>query len=93
MKPFVKWAGGKTQLLDDIHKVIPKDYGTYYEPFLGGGAVFFDIQPEKAVISDINPQLINAYKVIRDNVQDLMDVIDQIDGKQRTSKDLYYGIG
>ena len=93
MKPFVKWAGGKTQLLEDIKKVIPKDYGTYYEPFLGGGAVFFDIQPEKAVISDINPQLINAYKVIRDNVQDLMDVIDQIDGKQRTSKDLYYGIG
>ncbi len=90
MKPFVKWAGGKTQLLEDIRKVVPHEYRTYFEPFLGGGAVFLDIKPERAVVSDINPQLINAYVSIRDDVQGLMARIDDLDKDQRVTQESYY---
>lgn len=65
VKPFVKWVGGKTQLLPVIHEMMPKDYNRYYEPFVGGGALFFDLQPEDAVINDINPSLINTYRQLR----------------------------
>ena len=65
VKPFVKWVGGKTQLLSVIHEMMPKDYNRYYEPFVGGGALFFDLQPEDAVINDINPSLINTYRQLR----------------------------
>lgn len=65
MKPVLKWVGGKTQLLDHIRERIPSDIGTYYEPFIGGGAVFFNIAPQKAVISDMNGELINLYQVIK----------------------------
>jgi len=92
MKPFVKWAGGKTQLLEDIRLVVPKEYNKYYEPFLGGGAVLFDLKPKHAVVSDANPQLINAYLAIRDNVYELMDYIDSIDKKGEVTKELYYSI-
>lgn len=70
--PVLKWAGGKRQLLPEIEKYIP-EFFTYYEPFAGGASVFFSIQPKKAVINDINPELINIYQVIRDNVEDLID--------------------
>lgn len=65
VKPFVKWVGGKTQMLPVIHEMMPKDYNRYYEPFVGGGALFFDLQPEDAVINDINPSLINTYRQLR----------------------------
>lgn len=65
MKPVLKWVGGKTQLLQEIRQRIPADIGTYYEPFIGGGAVFFDLAPQKAVISDMNEELINLYQVIK----------------------------
>ena len=54
MKPFVKWAGGKRQLLPEILKLVPKSYNRYFEPFLGGGSTLFSIQPEKAFVSDTN---------------------------------------
>lgn len=74
VKPFLKWAGGKRQLLPEIRHYLPKKIqGTYYEPFIGGGAVFFDLQPKKAVINDSNPELINCYEVIRDSLEDLME--------------------
>ncbi|WP_277111905.1 DNA adenine methylase, partial [Chryseobacterium taklimakanense] len=60
-KPFLKWAGGKTQLLNELDKFIPEEYGTYIEAFLGGGALFFHLRPTKAILSDINPELINCY--------------------------------
>ena len=63
-RPIVKWAGGKTQLLPDLLPKIPKDCGTYIEPFLGGGALFFALRPEKAVLADSNPELINMYQQI-----------------------------
>ena len=70
--PVVKWAGGKRQLLSEIKRYIPRDFSTYYEPFLGGGAVLFDLQPLKAVVNDINEELINVYKVIQNNVEELI---------------------
>lgn len=65
-KPFVKWAGGKRQILDKLKQYIPEEYNTYYEPFIGGGALFFELSPKKAVINDSNVELINVYKVLCD---------------------------
>lgn len=59
--PVVKWVGGKRQLLQDISKHIPDKFSTYYEPFLGGGAVLFYLQPNRAVVNDINEELIEAF--------------------------------
>ncbi|NLL47514.1 MAG: DNA adenine methylase [Firmicutes bacterium] len=73
MAPVLKWVGGKRQLLPEIRTIIPKDIGVYYEPFLGGGAVLFDLQPPRAVVNDINHELINVYCVIRDQVEELIE--------------------
>ena len=73
--PFLKWAGGKTQLLPALLKNIPTQFGTYIEPFVGGGALFFELQPAKAILADSNPELINCYIVVRDNVEDLVTVL------------------
>lgn len=69
--PVVKWVGGKRQLLPEIIKYIPK-FTTYYEPFVGGGAVLFNIQPSRAIVNDINGELINLYRVIQSSVEDLI---------------------
>ena len=63
-KPFVKWAGGKRQILDKLKEYVPVEYDTYYEPFIGGGALFFELSPKKAVINDSNEELMNVYKVL-----------------------------
>lgn len=65
--PVVKWAGGKRQLIPDITKRLPEQMGTYYEPFFGGGALFFNLSPKKAVINDFNSQLVNVYEQIKNN--------------------------
>ena len=65
-KPFVKWAGGKRQILDKLNKYIPTKFNTYYEPFVGGGALLFDLAPKKAVINDSNQELMNVYNVLCD---------------------------
>jgi len=72
--PFVKWAGGKGQLLSQLEPFFPppRSYRRYFEPFLGGGAVFFHLQPERAVLSDMNDELITAYQVIRDQLDELL---------------------
>ncbi len=67
-RPFVKWAGGKRQLIDILLKNVPPQYNTYIEPLVGAGALLFALAPTRAIISDINPEIINAYLVIRDNV-------------------------
>jgi DNA adenine methylase len=66
VQPFLKWAGGKRQLLPFLKKYLPTAYNTYYEPFVGAGALLFSLQPEKAIINDVNPELINCYRVIKD---------------------------
>lgn len=74
VKPFLKWAGGKRQLASLIaNKYLPKHFNTYHEPFVGGGAILFTLQPTQAVINDINEELINCYKVIRDSTSKLID--------------------
>ena len=75
--PVVKWVGGKRQILDKIQKHIPKHISTYYEPFVGGGAVLFALQPKKAIVNDINGELINLYKVIKDNVVELIEDLEK----------------
>ena len=71
-KPFLKWVGGKRKLLPELEKRIPQDYLSYYELFLGGGALFWHLKPQKAVLIDINPELINTYKCIQKNVEALI---------------------
>ena len=71
--PVVKWVGGKRQLLDEITPLLPKRITSYCEPFLGGGAVFFAIQPSKAIVNDLNEDLIMVYEVIRDDVESLIE--------------------
>lgn len=65
-KPFVKWAGGKRQIINELKKYVPEDYDCYYEPFIGGGALFFELAPKKAVINDSNNELMNVYEVMCD---------------------------
>ena len=70
--PIVKWVGGKRQLMFELLKNMPKSYNRYFEPFIGGGALFFELQPENAYISDMNEELINLYSIVRDNVCELI---------------------
>ena len=65
-KPFVKWAGGKRQIIDKLKMYVPYEYNTYYEPFVGGGAVFFELAPRKAVLNDYNSELMNVFECIKD---------------------------
>lgn len=71
-KPFLKWAGGKTQLLEELRLHIPSNFNACIEPFIGGGAMFFDLQPQKSVIADSNPQLVNAYRCLRDDPEQIV---------------------
>lgn len=79
VRPFLKWAGGKRQLLSVLKERVPaqSQHGTYYEPFLGGGALFLDLQPKQAVVSDSNEELINCYEVVRDAVEELIIALEQ----------------
>ena len=92
LKPFLKWAGGKRQLLSEIWMHLPKDIEkfTYYEPFAGAGAVFFELQLKKAVINDINKQLINVYRVIRDNVKGIVLLLEEY--KKNNDNEFFYEI-
>lgn len=65
-KPFVKWAGGKRQIIDELKKHVPDEYNTYYEPFVGGGALLFELAPKSAVINDYNDELMNVFRCIKD---------------------------
>ncbi len=100
MKPFVKWAGGKRQILERIKGFIissldEKDLNSikYFEPFLGGGAVLFDLQPAKACVNDLNTDLINAYKVIQsDKINELILMLEEYQNRYREEDrdELYY---
>lgn len=70
-RPFLKWAGGKSQLLPELLARVPR-FNRYFEPFIGGGALFFALRPVDAVISDVNADLINAYQVVRNDVEPLI---------------------
>src|SRR6186713_565294 len=90
--PFVKWAGGKSQLLPRIMRHIPQKFTRYFEPFLGGGAVFFYIAlyNRNAILSDINADLINVYKIIRNNVEELIAALNYHQTEYNKSPKRYY---
>ncbi|MCB6405572.1 MULTISPECIES: DNA adenine methylase [Streptococcus] len=88
--PVLKWVGGKRQLISDIEPLIPKKISTYVEPFVGGGAVLFHLQPKKAIINDFNKELMNVYQVIKDNPNELIKVLKE--HKELNSEDYFYEI-
>ena len=74
-RPFLKWAGGKRQLIPQMKKYLPREFNNYIEPLVGGGALFFYLLPKKAILIDINDDLINCYKVIKNNVYELIELL------------------
>jgi DNA adenine methylase len=86
--PFLKWAGGKRQLLSQIDLYIPKSFNKYIEPFVGGGALFFYLLPKNAILNDINQDLINAYRVIKENVSELITSLK----KHKNEEEYFYKI-
>lgn len=88
--PFLKWAGGKRQLLNQIKERMPKEYNDYYEPFIGGGAVLFELQPEKATINDINTSLINVYRQVKDNTDEFIELVKKLDSEMWEDGKEYY---
>ncbi|BAW16884.1 putative DNA adenine methylase [Streptococcus intermedius] len=88
--PVLKWVGGKRQLISDIEPLIPKKISTYVEPFVGGGAVLFHLQPKKVIINDFNKELMNIYQVIKDNPNGLIEVLKK--HKELNSEDYFYEI-
>lgn len=89
--PVLKWVGGKRQLLPEIIKYVPENYTVYYEPFVGGGALLFELQPKKAIVNDLNSQLIDLYKVIKFNVDDLIEELSD-NNKYENTQENYYKI-
>lgn len=76
VKPVLKWMGGKKQILKEISKYFPADFkGTYFEPFLGGGSVLFEFSPKKAVVNDLNSELVNMYRVVKEKPDDLVALL------------------
>lgn len=81
-KPILKWAGGKSQLLDKLHTYIPKTYNKYIEPFFGGGALFFNLCPEKAIIADLNPELTNLYTQVAYHLDTVIAHLEQYENSE-----------
>ncbi|MAE34362.1 MAG: DNA methyltransferase [Oceanospirillaceae bacterium] len=86
--PFLKWAGGKRWFAQDFSDIFPSDFNTYFEPFLGSGAVFFHLNPSKSVLSDLNEELINSYIQVRDNWERIEKDLKSYHRKH--SKEFYY---
>lgn len=91
-KPFVKWAGGKRQIIDKLKMYIPDEFDTYYEPFVGGGALLFELSPKKAVINDSNKELMNVYEVLCDEekFKKMCNVLNSYEVKH--SEEFYYDL-
>ena len=87
LKPVTKWVGGKRQLLPKLKEYLPANFNTYFEPFVGGGALLFDLHPNRAVINDMNSDLINAYEVIRDHPDELLELLKL--HQEKNSKEYY----
>ena len=91
--PFVKWAGGKRQLLPQIKERMPEKYNSYFEPFVGGGAVIFELLPTNALINDINKALINAYRQICNAPEAFLAAVKQLDEAMwEDGKKYYYSL-
>lgn len=90
LSPFLKWAGGKRWLVPEIKKRLPSRYESYYEPFLGGGAVFFSLLPKTGVLADLNANLVELYCVVRDRPTELKDQLQ--DHHAKHCNDYYYDV-
>ena len=92
LRPYLKWAGGKRQLLPEIRARLPENMGqrNYYEPFVGAGAVLFDLHPGRAVINDFNSQLMLTYRAIRDHVEEVIALLEEHQANH--SREYYYQI-
>jgi DNA adenine methylase len=88
IQPFVKWAGGKSQLLGQLLPLCPSRFGCYLEPFVGGGALYFALQPERAVLGDLNAELIDTYRAIREDVEAVMAALE----RHRYDREHYYAV-
>lgn len=87
-KPILKWAGGKTQMLGELLPKIPESYGRYIEPFIGGGAMFFAVQPKNGLIADSNPELINMYKEVAEHVDQVIKILE----KYQNTSEMFYEV-
>lgn len=87
-KPILKWAGGKQQMLDVLLPQVPNKYNQYIEPFFGGGALFFALTPKHAIIADSNPELINLYQVVAENVEELISLLKEM----KNDESFYYEV-
>ena len=93
VSPFVKWAGGKRQLLPQIKEKMPEKYNNYFEPFVGGGAVLFELLPSNALINDVNRALINAYRQICDVPEAFINTVNKLDTEMwEDGKKYYYSL-
>ena len=90
LQPFTKWTGGKRKLLPKLKELLPRDYNNYYEPFIGGGALFFELAPKNATINDFNEELINCYVQIKNNPKELIEILRM--HKEKNSKEYYLEI-
>ncbi len=95
-RPFIKWAGGKGRLIEQYKPFLPVDYDCYHEPFLGGGALFFHLAPQlaaqgrKAFLSDLNPELVNVYRCVKEQVEPLIEQLAQ--HQEQHQKTYYYTV-
>lgn len=87
-RPFLKWVGGKTQLLDQFRPLLPEMFGRYFEPFVGGAAVFFALRPARSSLWDVNEELVDCYRAIRDEVGAVIAAL----GKHRYEQKHYYRV-
>lgn len=87
MKPIVKWPGGKVQLLPKIKELLPATYNKYFEPFLGGGALLLELNPREACVNDINPELVNMYVQIKEDVEGVIRELTKFDYDHSVSQD------
>lgn len=91
MSPVLKWAGGKTQLLEELMSKVPQTYNTYFEPFIGAGAFFLSLKPKSAVINDTNEQLINLYQQLKHSPSEIISIVSSLD-EVACDKNYYYKI-
>jgi DNA adenine methylase len=89
-KPFLQWVGGKREMIPQYKNLIPKNINKYFEPFLGGGAMFFELKCNPSYLLDINDELIKTYKAVRDYPKEVIHILDEL--KSKHSKDLYLKI-
>lgn len=88
VQPIIKWAGGKRWLVKKAPELFPKEFNTYIEPFLGGGAVFFHLKPEKSILSDVNSELINTYNAVKENHKEIIVLLEA--HQKKHSEEHYY---